>query len=501
MKTHKHKKWRVQAAIVFLMSLLLAAPATSALVAAQDDAAPRYDGVQVTVAGPAGQVECIETWASQWEEQTGGQANINPIPFSDIDSKVLAATGTDTFLADVYYLGSQTAGQLMAGGHVVEVPEALRDRLSLDQIPDIYNKYQLSWNDKLYGVPWDGDMLMLNYRQDLLDDPTYQEEFKTQYGYDLAPPESWQQYADIAAFFTGKDWDNDGAPNYGLAELPMRRNHAWNGFLARAAGYAKHPDDPAFFFDPETMTPRINNPGFVKALEDWTTALQWGPPDMLSFDWAANAQAFVGGRAALNIQWADIGPMSVDPETSVVAGNVGFGVIPGSTEVWNAATGAWDTPDEPNKAPFAGFGGWIFVVPTLSKNPDAAMDLATFLGSPEVRVQAVTTPGCGVNPNSAELLDPSIWVAAGFSEEAAQEYTQAIQDSLNDPNVVFDLRIPGIPDYKDALEIGVTKALVGEATAQEALDEVAAEWEAITDRLGREEQAQYYRESLGIAAE
>ena len=37
-----------------LMSLLLAAPATSALVAAQDDAAPRYDGVQVTVAGPAG---------------------------------------------------------------------------------------------------------------------------------------------------------------------------------------------------------------------------------------------------------------------------------------------------------------------------------------------------------------------------------------------------------------------------------------------------------------
>ena len=56
---------------------------------------------------------------------------------------------------------------------------------------------------------------------------------------ELAPPENWQQYADIAAFFTGKDWDNDGAPNYGLDELPMRRNHAWNGFLARAAGYAR----------------------------------------------------------------------------------------------------------------------------------------------------------------------------------------------------------------------------------------------------------------------
>jgi multiple sugar transport system substrate-binding protein len=495
------KQRGVPIVLLLILSLLMVAPSTSGLVAAQGTPTARYDGVTVTVAGPAGQVECIQNWTSQWEQNTGAKVNINAIPFSDIDSKVLAATGTNTFLADVYYIGSQTAGQLMASGQVVEVPQELQGRLGLDQIPDIYNKYQLSWNDVLYGVPWDGDMLMLNYRKDLLADPTYQQQFKDQYGYDLAPPENWQQYADIAAFFTGKDWDNDGAPNYGLDELPMRRNHAWNGFLSRAAGYAKYPDDPAFFFDPDTMKPRINNPGFVKALEDWKTALQWGPPDMLSYDWAANAQAFVGGRTALNIQWADIGPMSVDPNNSVVADKVGFGVIPGSTEVWNPDTGAWETFETPNKAPFAGFGGWIFVVPTLSQQQAAAMDLATYLGSPEVRVQAVTTPGCGVNPDSMEMLDPSIWVNAGFSEEAAQAYTQAIKDSLDDPNVVFDLRIPGIPDYKDALEIGVTKALVGEATPQEALDEVAAQWDQITDRLGRDQQAQYYRESLGISGE
>lgn len=498
MKTDSFR--RLPAALALIASLVLTMPGPLAIVAAQEDS-PSFEGIEVTVAGPAGQVECIENWTAAWEEQTGGSVSINAIPFADIDSRVLAATGTNTFLADVYYLGSQTAGQLMASGQVVEVPEALRDRLGLEQIPDVYNQDQLSWNDTLYGVPWDGDMLMMNYRRDLLNDPANQEAFEAEYGYPLAPPESWTQYADIAAFFTGMDWDNDGAPNYGLVELPMRRNHAWNGFLSRAAGYAKHPDDPAFFFDPETMTPRINTPGFVKALEDWTTALQWGPPDMLSYDWAANAQAFVGGRAALNIQWADIGPMSVDPNTSVVAGNVGFGVIPGSTEVWNPATEAWETVEEPNKAPFAGFGGWIFVVPALSPNPDAAMDLATYLGSPEVRVQAVTTPGCGVNPNSTELLDPAIWVDAGFTEEDAQAYTQAIVDSLDHPNAVFDLRIPGIPEYKDALEIGVTSALVGEATAQEALDQVAAEWEAITDRLGRDQQAQYYRESLGIAEE
>lgn len=479
-------------------AMLAATPVTLGRVKAQD--AKPFEGVNVTVSGPAGQVECIENWTKQWSEETGGTVTINAVPFADLDSKMLAAQGTGTFLADVYYVGSQTAGQLMANGHLLEVPAELEERLGLDAIPDIYNTYQLRWNDTLFGIPWDGDVLMMNYRKDLLSDPTYMEEFEAAYGYALAPPDTWEQYGNIAEFFTGKDWDNDGSPNYGLAELPMRRNHAWNGYFSRAAAYAKHPDDPAFFFDPETMTPRINNEGFVKALDEWKTAMAWGPPDMLSFDWAGNAQAFVGGRAALNIQWADIGPMSVDPETSVVAGNVGFGVTPGSMEVWNASTGAWDTLESVNKAPFAGFGGWIFAVPTLTTNADAAFDLATYLGSPEVRVAAVTTPGCGVNPDAEEMLDPAIWVAAGFSEEDAGSYTRAIADSIESPNIVFDLRIPGIPEYKDTLEIAVTKALVGEATPREALDEAAAEWEKITDRLGRDQQGQFYRESLGLGS-
>ena len=475
---------------------LVVAPSSAMLTRAQDRP---YEGTELVVSGPAGQVECILNWTGDWEERTGATVAVNPIPFSDVDSKVLTATGTGTFLADVYYLGSQTAGQLMGAGQVLEVPAEFQENLGLDDIPEVYNQFQLSWNGKMYGIPWDGDMLMLNYRSDLLGDPTFQQEFKEQYGYDLAAPQSWSQYANIAEFFTGKDLNGDGSQGYGLVELPMRKNHAWNGFLSRAAGYAKHPDDPAFFFDPETMTPRINNPGFVKALDDWTTALQWGPPDMLSYDWAANAQSFVGGHAALNIQWGDIGPMSVDPEVSVVKDKVGFDTIPGSTEVWNPATDAWETMDTPNKAPFAGFGGWIYVVPKLTRNADAAFDLAAHLGSPEVRLQAVTTPGCGANPSALAQLDPAVWVAAGFSQEAADAYTQAIEDSLTDPNVVFDLRIPGIQDYKDALEIAITKALSGEASSQEALDEAAAEWERITDRLGRDQQGQYYRESLGIA--
>jgi multiple sugar transport system substrate-binding protein len=453
----------------------------------------------LTIAGPAGQVEYLEKWTKKWEKETGGKVSINAIPFTEIDDKLLTATGTGTFVADIYYIGTGTAGQLMAGGDVLEVPSDLRNRLGLDEVAPIFRDYQLSWAGKMYGLPWDGDILNLYYRRDLFEDQRYVQGFRAEYGPDLGVPDTWEEYGNIAEFFDEKDWDGDGQPNYGLVELPMRNNHAWDGFFSRAAAYAKHPDDPGFFFDTDAMEPRIDNPGFVEALEDWMKAMQWGPPDMLNYGWSENAQTFIGGRAALDIQWGDIGPMSLDEEQSVVKGKVGYAVNPGTTEVWNPKSRQWDTFDEPNRAPFAGFGGWIFVVPELTKDPDAAWDLATYLGRPEVRRDAVITPGSGINPNSFDQLnDIDLWTKAGFSEEDAKAYTGAIIDSLKHPNAVLDLRIPGFSEYKKTLELAISKALSGQAPPDEALEQAAEDWKSITQRLNRDRQLQYYRDSLGL---
>ena len=47
----------------------------------------------------------------------------------------------------------------------------------------------------------------------------------------------------------------------------------WGGFgfyfiENRAAAYTKHPSDAAWLFDPDTMKPRVNNPGWVQAIQD-----------------------------------------------------------------------------------------------------------------------------------------------------------------------------------------------------------------------------------------
>jgi hypothetical protein len=45
----------------------------------------------------------------------------------------------------------------------------------------------------------------------------------------------------------------------------------------------------------------------------------------------------------------------------------------------------------------------------------------------------------------------------------------------------------------------VQKALAGEVTAKEELDEAAKQWNAITDRLGRDTQTEKYKDAMGIS--
>lgn len=45
----------------------------------------------------------------------------------------------------------------------------------------------------------------------------------------------------------------------------------------------------------------------------------------------------------------------------------------------------------------------------------------------------------------------------------------------------------------------VAKAVSGEMSPKKALDQAAAEWEKLTDRLGREQQIAYYRASLNVS--
>jgi len=58
------------------------------------------------------------------------------------------------------------------------------------------------------------------------------------------------------------------------------------------------------------------------------------------------------------------------------------------------------------------------------------------------------------------------------------------------------LRIPGQGEYWIAAEDEWTRAVSGELSPQQALDNAAAKWEEITDKYDREAQKELYTASI-----
>ena len=165
--------------------------------------------------------------------------------------------------------------------------------------------------------------------------------------------------------------------------------------------------------------------------------------------------------------------------------------------MYNAKAGEWQNLGAPNRSPFLAWGGWSIICMSTSKNPYEALQYAAYVSNKENSTWDVVRPS-GFNPWRYSHMEPKLWTEVGMSQEVAESYLTTITDAYEHPNRSWDIRIPGTGEYYDTLEHEIVKAYNEQISPQQALDNAAAEWERITDRLGRSEQAQYYEDSLAL---
>jgi multiple sugar transport system substrate-binding protein len=475
-------------AAALAVSSALAAPAVA------QDKNPDYSGVTLTFATQTGPyiASALQIAAEGWKEKTGGTVNVVEFPWSELYPKIVTSltSGEKTFDGIAF----APAWSPDFTDYLAPMPEAMKQSEAFQDIFPVYRERLMVWNGQTLSQTMDGDVHTYTYRIDLFEDSKEKEAFKEKYGYDLGPPETWQHYLDIAEFFTRPDQNL-----WGTAEAFRRGGQQFWFFFSHAAAYTNHPDHPgSMFFDPDTMDAQVNNPGWVRGLEEYIKASKLAPPNALNFSFGEVNAAFAGGQVAESIGWGDTGVIAADPKQSQVAGKVGSAILPGSDEIWNYKTKAWDKFDHVVRTPFMAFGGWQAAVPATSDKQEAAWNFIEYLTSPEVSSKAAVTGGTGVNPyRNAHVDNLALWSDI-FSEREAKEYLGAQKDSIAAENVALDMRLPGYFSYTEVLEIELSKALAGQVTPQQALDTVAAEWNKLTDEFGRDEQLAAYRASMGL---
>jgi multiple sugar transport system substrate-binding protein len=470
-------------------------PATSGASSSPAGGGQNFAGVTVnllTFNGPQ-VAEPLQRRAPDFEALTGAKINVVAVGFQEIYDKAILdlSTGTNSF--DAFVFNPQWLGDFTGPGYLEDLTSRVSSdpTIQWDDIGPFFRDFNATYAGKTYMVPLDGDFHMVYYRSDLIQ----------------TPPTTWDEYLAVA-----KDLNGDGTPDYGscIAKKKGQQSFWWIISVAGGLLQAKGTGEGAFF-DTTNMNPLFNNDAMKKALETYKATMQYGPPDEINLGVGDTRGLFTTGRCALSMDWGDIGTLALDPATSTVQDKVGAVITPGWKEVLDRASGklvACDATTCPNAvngvnyAPFASFGGWSGAINAAADaaKKDAAFAFLAYMSAPEQSSEDVTLGKTGFNPyRTSHFENREPWKAVGMSDAAADQYLGAIKSSLENPNMVLDLRIPKTKEYEqDVLDTAVSQYIAGELSVEETMQQITDGWNQITDQVGRDAQLKAYQDSLGV---
>jgi len=438
-----------------------------------------------------------------WEKYTGAKINWIDLAQADYNARLQQSIATGTVDFDILQAGAPFEGDICGKKLTSEMPGWVADQIDLADYVGYLQAPTGTWDGKTYRISIDGDCHNFNYRTDYFENEELAKAWKDEgHSGNWEVPTTWQKVTEVSKFLKGKT--HAGFPAYGYLDVQK----GWGGFGfyflgSIATAYAKHPDSPAFLFEPDTMKPMVNNPAWVRAIQDTLDRRDCQPPDQINADPGVTGfNQFLAGTGSMVSWWGDVGSNANTSDESLVAGNVGFDILPGSDDVYNWQTGKWETLSSgPNYAPNMAYIGWgLYCMKTVdsdSAKRKAAWSAAAHIGGKEVSLWMSMYPS-GFQPYRNSHFNINEWTGAGYSEAFASDYLASEADSYNHPNAAIEPRIPGIFQYYSIAEDELSKIYAGQMDAQTGADNIAAAWDKITDQIGRDSQIKLYKASLGL---
>jgi multiple sugar transport system substrate-binding protein len=372
----------------------------------------------------------------EWEKLTGAKVNIiSKKNGFDIDKE---------FKSDI---AANTVNWCVGWNHTSFAPQYTSLYTDLSKIvpKEEIDKYvpgiikASTINGKLYMLPRAKfDVSALYYLKSNYTDEAKKKAFKEKYGYDLAPPTTWQQVKDQAIFLSNP-------PNFYGTQF-AGKEEAINGrfyemLVAEGGEYLDSKGRPAF-----------NSDAGVRAL-NWFVDLYKAkavPPGTTNYLWDDLGNNFMSGTIAMDLDWPGYSTVFNDPKSSKVAGNVGIIVQPagssGKHTGWSGTHG--------------------FSVTEACKNKEAAASLILWLTNDDSqKIEAA---------NGSLPTRPAVW-EWDIAQAADNPYKKQVLSTFQEA-AKYAFPVPPIAEWIEISNVvypELQAAILGDKTPKAALDSAA----------------------------
>jgi len=390
--------------------------------------------------------EFVQKLLPQFEEQSGMKVNIEVLNYALMHEKLVpqltAAPGSGSY--DLIVVDNYWVGEFVNAGWLMELDDRLAasQAISLDDyLPSMANMVgQL--NGKAYMIPFYNYAMAMIYRDDLLNDPALQAEYKEQTGKVLALPASIPEYVELAKFMT-RDTNGDGEIDvYGSSMMGLRPDPTtmeWLNFLYSSGG---------LLYD-ESWNTVVNNEAGIQALTLYVDLMKKAAPSgapAYGFDEAFSVMA--QGKAFSYITFNWMLPQLEDPEKSQVVGKTKVVRVPGGKGL---------------------LGGWGWAIPVSSPNPDAAWAFIEWVESFPIAKERALLGGA---PARIDVFrDAEVLAKYPHYSEVEQIVGEAIPFPIMSRS----------PQVVEVLGRVISETVAGSKTPEEALNEAAEELATLID--------------------
>ncbi|MEA2513317.1 MAG: multiple sugar transport system substrate-binding protein [Thermomicrobiales bacterium] len=382
---------------------------------------------------PPGVAAFAEEELAAWERGHDVDVRYEAVRWPDLRDEIAFGFDGEDGAFDVAYMSSWVPefSQFLA---------PLEDRLPVDLRRDLpascFNA--VSWDGSVFGVPYTLSLLTLFYNRGHFEAAGLNR-----------PPATWDELKGYAQELTRGDEQYGWVLNYGAPRGIGGTASYWMAFLQQAGGT---------MYDDDGM-PAFNDESGIDALQFMIDLMPATAPSSLTGTGIIDATAVLkSGRASMMMNWPFMWKDAQDPTMSQLTGKLACAVLPAGA----AGTATIDGSD-----------AWS--IAASSENPDLALELIEFYLAPEVQKRQVLDAGW-LPIRLSILADPEV-------QQAATNAAVVLEQARHPYNSFVT------PDYDavtHALGMEIQRALAGEKTAAEALNDGSAAVEALVlTRLSR----------------